>query len=154
MSKSVHLIVVGKLKDKNLEMIEQDYLMRIKNPDLYIHEVKARAEDKVSEGKEVLKKIKEISKDSSAHIVALCEIGKERDSRDFSKWLFDKVENLSKKVIFVIAGAEGHSDEFMKLVNDKVSLSKLTFPHKIARILFIEQFYRAITIKNNHPYHN
>ena len=57
MSKSVHLIVVGKLKDKNLEMIEQDYLMRIKNPDLYIHEVKARAEDKVSEGKDRANKI-------------------------------------------------------------------------------------------------
>ncbi len=154
MSKSVHLIVVGKLKDKNLEKIEQDYLVRIKNPDLQVHEVKARAEDKISEGQEVLKKIKDITKDSGAHIVALCEVGVERDSVEFSKWLFQKVENQPHKVVFVIAGAEGHSDEFMQQVSDKVSLSKLTFPHKIARILFIEQFYRAITIKNNHPYHN
>lgn len=152
--KSAHLIVVGKLKDKNLEQIEKNYLIRIKNPDLHIHEVKARAEDKNSEGQEVLKKIKEITKDSSAYIVALCEEGKERDSKAFSHWLFDKIENQTQKVIFVIAGAEGHSLEFMQQVSDKVSLSKLTFPHKIARILFIEQFYRAITIKNNHPYHN
>lgn len=154
MSKTVHLIVVGKLKDKNLEKIELDYLVRIKNPDLVIHEVKARAEDKNSEGQEVLKKIKDITKDTSAYIVALCEFGKERESVEFSKWLFDKIENQPKKVVFVIAGAEGHSDAFMEQVSSKVSLSKLTFPHKIARILFIEQFYRAITIKNNHPYHN
>lgn len=154
MSKTVHLIVVGKLKDKNLEKIEQDYLVRIKNPDLQVHEVKARAEDKNLEGQEVLKKIKDITKDSGAHIVALCEVGVERNSVQFSNWLFEKVENLPQKVVFVIAGAEGHSAEFMQQVSDKVSLSKLTFPHKIARILFIEQFYRAITINNNHPYHN
>jgi 23S rRNA (pseudouridine1915-N3)-methyltransferase len=154
MSKTVHLIVVGKLKDKHLEILEQDYLVRIKNPELEIHEVKARAEEKSLEGQEVLKKIKEISKDGSAHIIALCEDGVERNSVSFSNWLFDKLETQAGKLIFVIAGAEGHSDEFMQKVSDKVSLSKLTFPHKIARILFIEQFYRAITIKNNHPYHN
>ena len=154
MSKSVHLIVVGKLKDKNLEMIEMDYRVRIKNPDLVIHEVKAKAEDKHSEGQEVLKKIKDISKDSPAHVIALCEFGKEMNSCDFSKWIFQKLDQLNKKIIFVIAGAEGHSDELMQMVDDKLSLSQLTFPHKIARILFIEQFYRAITIHNNHPYHN
>lgn len=154
MSKTVHLIVVGKLKDKNLETIENSYLKRINNPDLKIHEVKARAENKIAEGQEVLKKVKDICKDSSAHLVALCEFGKERESVDFSKWLFDKIENQPQHIIFLIAGAEGHSEEIMNQVSDKVSLSKLTFPHKIARILFIEQFYRAITIKNNHPYHN
>lgn len=154
MSKTVHLIVVGKLKDRNLEQIEKDYLVRIKNPELEVHEVKARAEDKNAEGQEVLKKIKDITKDSATHIIALCEDGKERDSVGFSNWLFQRLEESNKKLIFVIAGAEGHSDEFMAQVADKVSLSRLTFPHKIARILFIEQLYRAITIKNKHPYHN
>lgn len=154
MSKSVHLIVVGKLKDRNLEQIEQSYHVRIKSPELIIHEVKAKAEDKIAEGQEVLKKIKEISKESSAHVIALCEFGKEKDSISFSRWLFNKLEDSNKKVIFIIAGAQGHSDDIMQLVSDKISLSKLTFPHKIARILFIEQLYRAITIKNKHPYHN
>ena len=154
MSKTVHLIVVGKLKDKNLEELENSYFKRISNPDLKIHEVKARAENKDAEGQEVLKRVKDICKDSPPYLVALCEFGKERESVDFSKWLFDKVENQHKNIIFLIAGAEGHSEEIMQQVSDKVSLSKLTFPHKIARILFIEQFYRAITIKNNHPYHN
>lgn len=154
MSKSIHLIVVGKLKDKHLEQTEKNYVARIKNPEFHIHEVKAKAENKVAEGKEVLKKIKDLTKDGPAYIVALCEDGSQKDSVTFSKWLFEKLEQGHQKVIFVIAGAEGHSEEFMSSVCDKFSLSKLTFPHKIARILFIEQLYRAITIKNKHPYHN
>jgi len=154
MSKTVHLIVVGKLKDRELETIENSYLKRINNPLLKIHEVRARAENKNLEGQEVLKKVKDIAKDQAAYLIALCEFGKERDSKKFSKWLFDKIETEARPIVFLIAGAEGHSDEVMNEVNDQFSLSKLTFPHKIARILFIEQFYRAITIKNNHPYHN
>jgi len=154
MSKTVHLIVVGKLKDKHLESLEKNYLQRINNPDLQIVELKAKAENKKAEGQDVLKKIKDISKESSSYIIALCEQGKEYDSPKFSKWLFDLIELEQKNIFFVIAGAEGHSDEFMTHVSAKISLSKLTFPHKIARILFIEQFYRAITIKNKHPYHN
>ncbi len=154
MSKSVHLIVVGKLKDKHLESLEKNYLQRIQNPELEIIEIKAKAENKVAEGQDVLKKIKDISKDSACYIIALAENGKEYDSPKFSKWLFDLIELEHKKIFFVIAGAEGHSDEFLTHVSAKISLSRLTFPHKIARILFIEQFYRAITIKNKHPYHN
>lgn len=153
MSKTVHLIIVGKLKDKNLEVIEADYLKRIRAPLLKIHEVKARAENKDAEAIEISKKITELSTDGQCHLVALTEFGKEYDSIEFSNKLFDLIENKNK-VIFIIAGAEGFSKELLSSVHDKLSLSKLTFPHKLARILFIEQFYRAITIKNNHPYHN
>lgn len=153
MSKSLHLITVGKLKDKNLEAIEDSYLKRINNPTLSIHEVRARAENKEQEGLEVLKKIKDISKEQTPYVIALSEFGKEYESPDFSKWIFNKVET-QKVIIFVIAGAEGHSEQILSLSQAKLSLSKLTFPHKIARILFVEQLYRALTIKNNHPYHN
>ncbi len=153
MSKTVHLITVGKLKDKNLEAIENSYLKRIKNPDLQIHEVKAKAENKDQEASVVLKKIKDISKDQTPFIICLSEFGKEYESPDFSKWIFNIIEE-QKIVIFVIAGAEGHGAELLSAAQAKLSLSKLTFPHKIARIIFVEQFYRALTIKNNHPYHN
>ena len=153
MSKSVHLIIVGKLKDSNLEAIEANYLQRIREPELKIHEVKARAQNKSSEGQEILKKISEISKQTPSHIVALTEFGKQYDSPEFSRQLFDLVD-YKNRVIFLIAGAEGFSQDVLDKVDQKLSLSKMTFPHKMARILFIEQFYRAITIKNNHPYHN
>ncbi|MFZ4712655.1 MAG: 23S rRNA (pseudouridine(1915)-N(3))-methyltransferase RlmH [Bacteriovoracaceae bacterium] len=153
MSKEVHLIVVGKLKDSHLEAIEADYLKRIANPLLKIHEVKASAENKAAEGEAVQKKIRDISP-NSAHVILLAENGKLLDSPKFSEWLYTLVEEKSEKLIFVIAGAEGHSEEMLQIAQGKISLSALTFPHKLARILFIEQFYRAQTIKRNHPYHN
>lgn len=149
----VHLITVGKLKDKNLEQIESNYLKRIKNPKLNIHEVKAKAENKDLEAQIVLKKIQDISKLEKSYIIALSEFGEEFHSPDFSTWLTHKIE-LYQHVIFIIGGAEGHGEALLKKVHAKISLSKLTFPHKLARILFIEQFYRALTIRDGHPYHN
>lgn len=151
--KKLHLIVVGKLKDQHIEKLEQDFLQRIKSLDFTIHELKASAEDRKSEGKLILKKIQDLEKSGSTRIVALTEFGQERDSLKFSQWLFQRLEN-SNQIVFIIAGAEGFDPSVIQASHEQVSLSKLTFPHKLARLLFIEQIYRAITIKEGHPYHN
>jgi 23S rRNA (pseudouridine1915-N3)-methyltransferase len=153
MASEAYLFVVGKLKDKNLEAIENDYLKRITHPKLKIIEVKANAESRDQESKNLIKKIQDTFKDKKPYIILLAEYGKEHDSRGFAKYIEYKTEQNSH-LAFVIAGAEGYGQEVLDLHNDKISLSKLTFPHKLARILFVEQFYRAQTINNNHPYHN
>ena len=147
----MHLIVVGKLKDKNLEAIENDYLKRIKNPKLSIYEVKAKAENKLAEGQEVIKKINSIS--SSPFSILMTEFGKEYYSPDFSNWLYKNVET-HKDVFLIICGAEGPSDELKDFCQAKLSLGKMTLPHKLARIILVEQLYRAQTIRDGHPYHN
>lgn len=152
MARELLLLVVGKLKDSHLEAIEADYLKRINNPPLVIHEVKASAENKEAEGEAILKKIKELAP-SGAHIIAMTEWGKKQTSVDFAKWTENLIEK-PQKVFFVIAGAEGFSETFLKSINEKISLSDLTFPHKLARILLVEQLYRAQTIRTKHPYHN
>lgn len=151
--KAVHLIVVGKLKDKHFEKIEADFVQRIKSVDFHIHEVKANAENPPLEAKALIKKIDDLTKGSSARIFALTEHGKERESIGFSQWLYDRLEN-HHQLIFLIAGAQGFDSQVLKMCHERISLSKLTFAHKLARLLFIEQLYRAITIKENHPYHN
>lgn len=151
--KSFHLICVGKLKDPSLEKIEADYLKRIINPELTIHEVRSQSENKLLEGEAVLKKIKDIEKDSAAHKIALSEWGKLSSSVEFAQSTRKLLENKSK-IIFIIAGAEGFSENVLLMCNEKISLSTLTFPHKIARIILIEQLYRAQTIREGHPYHN
>lgn len=151
--KSVHLVVVGKLKSKHLEAIESDYSNRIQNPKLIIHEVRANAENKNIEASNVLKKIQDIQSKTKSKTYALAENGREFDSIGFSGFIFDKLE-ATDSIIFIIAGAHGHGDEVLAQIHGKISLSKLTFPHKIARIIFVEQLYRAITIKTAHPYHN
>lgn len=149
--KDLHLIVVGKLADSNISELENDYLKRIVTPKFQIHEVKAHSENLDLEAREVKNKISEISKQDNPYTVLLTENGKQFDSRDFSKWLFEK--NVTQKVIFIIGGAAGHGEEVIKLANFKLSLSLLTYPHKLARLLLVEQIYRAVTIKDGHPYH-
>src|SRR6476620_6610884 len=137
MARQIHLIVVGKLKDSHLEAIEADYLKRINNPELLIHEVKASAENKEAEGEALIKKIKELG---GGHIVALSEWGKRYTSVAFAEWSRANLDR-SNKLIFLIAGAEGFSSEVLNLCQERLSLSELTFPHKLARILLVEQLY-------------
>jgi 23S rRNA (pseudouridine1915-N3)-methyltransferase len=152
MAREFHLIVVGKLKDPHLEAVEQDYLKRITQPSLQIHEVRASAEDKHSEGEALLRKARELAP-AGPYLVALTEWGKRRTSVDFAQWTAQLLER-PQRVILVIAGAEGFSEEFLGHCQERISLSELTFPHKIARILLVEQLYRAQTIRSGHPYHN
>ncbi len=149
--KDIHLIVLGKLKDSHLEALEAEYLKRITAPGLKIIEVKAQAEQKDIEAEEALKRIREIEK--NPYIILLEEKGKIFESPQFSEWVSGLIEREGSKLFFVIGGAEGHGEAIRKVAKEKLSLSPLTFPHKLARLLFVEQFYRAQTIRNKHPYH-
>lgn len=148
--KDLHLITVGRLGDKKIEELEADYYKRLTSPKLQIHEVRAYSEDKAKEAKEVGAKIDELSKNDNPYIVLLAENGKQFTSIDFSKWLFSLNERQS--IIFIIGGAAGHGEAVIKRSHFKLSLSEMTYPHKLARLLFVEQIYRAQTIKAGHPY--
>jgi 23S rRNA (pseudouridine1915-N3)-methyltransferase len=148
--RDLHLIVVGKLNDKNIEDLELTYLKRLTTPKLYIHEARSHSEDLVKEAREVLAKIDDISKNENPYIVLMMEKGKQFISVDFSKWLSGI--NDRQSIVFVIGGASGHGEEVIKRAHFKLSLSELTYPHKLARLLLIEQIYRAQTIAAGHPY--
>jgi 23S rRNA (pseudouridine1915-N3)-methyltransferase len=149
--KAFHLICVGKLKDAHLEAIEKDYLKRITLPPLFIHEVKASAENKDSEAEAIEKKLKDIGE--PVYKIAMSEWGKTHTSVEFAA-LTNKLFDQNLKTAFIIAGAEGFSEKFLGHCHSKLSLSALTMPHKLARIVLVEQIYRAQTINNKHPYHN
>lgn len=139
--REISLLCPFKVKDKNILTLESEYLKRITEIDFKIIEVK----DKES----IPQKIKEFGK---AQVILLEERGKEFNSVDFSGYLENQMTN-SSKVIFVIGGADGHAPETIKLKSDSLSLSQLTFPHQMARLVFIEQVYRALSILKKHPYH-
>lgn len=80
--------------------------------------------------------------------VALDVQGKQCDSFEFSK-IFDESVHIN----FFIGGAFGFEDEFLQKTQKVISLSKLTYAHKIAKVVLFEQIYRGLCIKNNHPYH-
>lgn len=150
--RELHLICVGKNTDREYATLEHDYLKRMLQPKLQIHEVKAHSEDLEKEAKEVLFKINEIEKDGKAFVVLLAENGKLFDSPKFANW-FEKISEQTSKLILVIGGAAGHGNDIIIRAQDKISLSTLTFPHKMARLILIEQLYRAQTIIQKHPYH-
>lgn len=149
--KTLHLITVGKLKEKEFQLIEKNFLPRIKSFKLIIHELKTFRENLDLEAREVLRKIQElnISKDAA---YLLTENGLEMDSRDFSNFIFKSFENFSH-VALILGGASGHGPEILSFTSNRLSLSKMTFPHQIARLILVEQLYRAQTIHQNHPYH-
>jgi len=80
--------------------------------------------------------------------IALHPAGVELDSFEFSQ-KFD----INTALNFFIAGAYGFEESFLKKMDSVISLSKLTYSHKIAKVVLYEQVYRALSIKNNHPYH-
>ena len=78
--------------------------------------------------------------------------GNNINSEDFSSFILD-CQKLRQKIIFVVGGSFGLSPDVIKRSNKVFSASRLTFPHRIFRLLLVEQIYRAHTIISNMPYH-
>ena len=87
-----------------------------------------------------------------ALLVLLDERGEKLDSKAFAGKI-NVWQEASKDVDFIIAGADGVNASVRENVDFMLSLSSFTFPHELARVVLIEQLYRAWTILNNHPYH-
>ncbi len=90
--------------------------------------------------------------DKHTYAVGLTEEGKSFDSINFAQWL-DKRIVQGDHLVYNIGGAYGLSPEIKKHCNDLISLSPLTFPHRLCFTILIEQLYRAFTILKGHPYH-
>lgn len=106
-------------------------------------------EQKKQEGALFLKKL-----DSSDYVVLLDEHGKEVTSVDFSKFIQQQMVRGTKRLVFLIGGAYGFSADVYQRGDYKISLSKMTFPHILTRLIFAEQLYRAMTIMKGEPYHH
>lgn len=92
--------------------------------------------------------------DNQDIVVLLDEKGKEFTSRGFAEKMNHWQNNSVKKLVFVIGGAFGFSEDIYQRANEKISLSKMTFTHQMIRLFFIEQIYRADQILQGKPYHN
>lgn len=87
-------------------------------------------------------------------VVVFDESGKSYASIDFSKELQKRIERSPSRIVFLIGGAFGLSEELKKRAQWKVSLSEMTMNHWVAQLMALEQIYRAFTISKNIPYHN
>lgn len=88
------------------------------------------------------------------YVVLLEERGKQMKSEELAKFIEQRANESIKKMIFLIGGAFGVSENVMKRANYKWSLSNLVFPHQLVRLILAEQVYRACTIIKNEKYHH
>ncbi len=106
-------------------------------------------QQKFSEGQQILSLV-----GNQDYLMLLDERGKQYTSREFSTFITDKSLALPRNLIFVIGGPYGFSQEVYSRADSMLSLSKMTFPHELIRLFFVEQLYRAMTIARNLPYHH
>jgi 23S rRNA (pseudouridine1915-N3)-methyltransferase len=109
----------------------------------------AREQQKEREGSAILQLLL-----PSDEVILLDEKGKTYTSESFAEWIEKKMINSVKRLVFVVGGPYGFSDVVYSRANHKLALSHMTFSHQLIRLLFIEQFYRAMTILKGEPYHH
>lgn len=153
----ITILAVGKIRNSDFKNSFNDYIKRIYpyavlNVEELVPEPFFDNSDKEKiKQKEGEKIIKYLEKFKQSKILILDERGKEFDSNNFSSFLF---KNELEDVVFVVGGTLGFSKEVFALKNvNKVSLSQMTFPHELTRVILAEQIYRAIAINKNKSYH-
>ena len=156
----IDIICVGKLKEKYLIAAVAEYTKRLsKYCKMEIKEVAdEKAPEKLSdkqeidlkskEGEGILKYIKE-----GAYVIALAIEGKMQSSEELAKNIADLGVKGKSHIVFIIGGSLGLSEEVLKRADEKMSFSKMTFPHQLVRVILLEQVYRCFRINNGEPYH-
>lgn len=156
----INIISVGKIKEDYFKKAIEEYEKRLKAY-CRVNFIELKDESKGKnlsdkdidiildkEGKRILEKIKERS-----FIIVLDILGRSIDSVEFSKKINDIMLDGISSIDFIIGGSLGISQEVKDKANYSLSFSKFTFPHKLMKVILMEQIYRAFTIINNKTYH-
>ncbi len=157
---NVQIIALGKLKEKYLTDAVKEYEKRISafakfsitelEPE-WISDNPTEAEISAALDTEADKIIAKISKNSM--VIAMCIEGKQLSSEGFARKINEAGINGKSNIVFIIGSSHGLSDKVKKLASIRMSMSEMTFPHQLARVMLAEQIYRAFTIIHNRKYH-
>lgn len=151
------LIVVGKTTNKHFVAAINDYLDRIGHympfsvtviPELRNAKSLSLQQQKDKEGESILRLLQ-----PSDTVVLLDERGKEPRSIELAEWL-QRQQQTARRLVFIIGGPYGFSQQVYSRADSMLSLSRLTFSHQMVRLIFVEQLYRACTIIKGEPYHH
>jgi 23S rRNA (pseudouridine1915-N3)-methyltransferase len=154
----ISLIQVGKTTDRNIAAVADLYASRIKKytpfeiitlPELKNSGNLTVPQQKAKEGEKIIRSL-----NNDDHVVLLDERGTEMRTLEFSGWLERIFMIPKKRIVFIIGGPWGFPEEVHKRADFKLSLSLMTFPHQLVRLLFLEQLYRVFTIIKGEPYHH
>ncbi len=155
---NIELWCVGKTRFDFVSKGIEEFANRLKHYTnfniVYIDDVKKSKKENSSiikkrEGEQILKSLK-----GDEILILMDEHGKEMDSVKFAGFIENKMVYSGKKMVFLIGGAFGFSQEVYSRADFKLSFSQMTFSHQLIRLCFVEQLYRAFTIIKNEKYHN
>lgn len=155
LSGKIAIAAVGKLRSEHWRAAQQDYLKRLQR---YTQVTLIEVRDAVGrgvpddvamrrEGEALLSAVK-----AARHTIALTANGKQMGSPQLAKFLRKQIDVFGS-IAFLIGGPVGLSPEVLEACDDQLSLSALTFPHELARVVLLEQLYRAATILGGEKYH-
>ncbi len=157
---NINLIVLGKLKEKYMKDFANEYEKRLagfcKMTVTELEPVKLSDNPSAQEIENALNKETQMIKakiPKNSYVFAMCIEGKQMSSEELSKKMEDIALSGKNNISFIIGSSFGLSNEIKQSADFKFSMSKMTFPHKLARIMVTEQIYRALSITNNGKYH-
>ena len=157
---SVQLICVGKLKERFYSDAVKEYAKRlgvfcrlelIELPEERLGDRPSDAEIESALEREAQQIEKKLKRDGT--LVCLCVEGIQMDSESFSKLLSDAEQSGRPRISFVIGSSYGLSPRIKNMADLRLSMSKMTFPHHLARVILTEQLYRGFQIKEGTKYH-
>lgn len=150
----INIISVGKIKEQYFIDGIEEYKKRItKYANIELITVMDESNDldektvKKKEGERIISKIP-----NNSYTIVLDLKGKELDSIEFAKKM-DEITNISSTINFIIGGSLGLDSSVIEKANYRLSFSKFTFPHKLMKLILLEQIYRSFKINNNESYH-
>ena len=142
----IKILCVGKIKEQFYRDAIEEYMKRLtKYHKVVIEEV---LDSDINHEKDLI--LKHIN--SKEYIITMEIEGNSMDSLEFSRFI-DKTLINNSNITFVIGGSNGLHDDIKKLSNYKLSISAMTFPHQLFRVILLEQIYRCFKIINNESYH-
>ena len=153
----IKIIALGKIKEKFLKDGIDEFLKRltpytsIEIIELQPIEIKDENLIEKALDQEAEKILANIKKDS--YVITLEILGKQLSSEDFASKIDEIIKNGISELVFIIGSSCGISPKVSQRANFKLSISKMTFLHKFARLLLVEQIYRAFKILKNETYH-
>ena len=152
----INIVAIGDIKEQYLKEGLSEYLKRISRfADIKILEIKEHNPSSTNPNDisiALQKDAVEIKKKIKGYPICLDITGKSLDSVGFSNYL-DKLSLKTSEITIIIGASNGLSEELKSQCKDKISFSKMTFPHQLMRLILLEQIYRAFTIINNISYH-
>jgi len=148
------LVWIGRTRDSRLQALENDFLERLRRfggVETRVVKESTRREPSVARADERDRVEEKIP--AASVLVALDEAGTQYSSREFAEFLERLSISGKRGITFVIGGAHGLGPEFTDRADYVISLSRMTWTHEMARVLLLEQLYRAFNITRGYPYH-